>query len=84
MKRIILLILVFALSQCEINVKEAKAYGVSYIRYEEEIVSGMTYRIWYVGRESNSEDIFQVVNLTKDALECEYYRKQLEILNKKK
>jgi len=86
MKRILLVILVFTLSNCEIKVKDVGAQSAytSIYSYKEEIHNNMTYGIWYV-RDNTSQTGYatSVVNLTKDALEVELLKKQIEIINNK-
>ena len=85
MKRILLVILVFTLSNCEIKVKDVGAQSAytSIYSYKEEIHNNMTYGIWYV-RDNTSQTGYatSVVNLTKEALEVELLKKQIEIINK--
>lgn len=84
-----LLILTFCaivLSNCEISPRKANAYyemahfgsttTPHHVYYDYITLSGMKY---VIGSSYNAGTV--VINLTKDELECEYYRKQLS--NKK-
>lgn len=86
MKKFLLLILVIFLSNCELKVRDVGAQSAytDIYSYKEEIHYRMTYGIWYV-RDNSSQTGYatSVVNLTKDALEVELLRKQIEIINKK-
>ncbi len=42
---------------------------------KDEVIGGMTYHVWYAKTAGYS--VFSV-NLTKDSLECEIYRRKLE------
>lgn len=81
MKKLLMLIVVFALSNCEIKVKDAQAqghefYGV-YTR-ERVTIDGMEYMLFYVtDRTSQTGYSIATVNLTKDKLEIELLKKQL-------
>jgi len=80
-KYIIALVIAVIFSNCEISPRKAKADNcelncssysmcwVSSYRYE----SGMKY-LFFVNYNGGSIQ----VNITKDSLECEYYRKQLK------
>lgn len=81
MKKIIALTIAIILSNCEIKVRETTAQSVyathvSY-DYKEVVIKNMTYGIWIANYNSGPESAIFVVNLTKDALEIELLRKQL-------
>jgi hypothetical protein len=89
MKKLILLLTVLLLSQCQIKVEPREA-NASTIQTEQAAyhsmtwtyeTNGMTYRIFSYGSGASSASI-QVVNVTKDKLEVE--KLQLEINNLKK
>lgn len=81
-KYILLLFCAIILSNCEISPKKANAYyemahfnystAPSHVYYNYATFSGMKYIV-----ASTYEAGTVVINLTKDELECEYYRKQL-------
>lgn len=71
------------LSNCEIRVKTAQAQGdeTGIYGYSEEYKDGMKFGVWYVkGHSSQTGYDIEVVNLTKEALEVELLKKQLEKL----
>lgn len=71
MKKIMIcLVAATFLTNSEIGIREAKAETFS--TYREEYRYGMKYGIWYKGGS------LQVVNLTKDELEIEVLKKQLQ------
>lgn len=75
MKYIISLMIVFVLSNCEVKVRESNAY------INEELIrtinlNGMNYSI--IVTSVGTEAGIAVVNLTKDSLEVEYYKKMLK------
>lgn len=86
-KFIVLLLCIVVLSNCEISPRRVEAQdcytsahisdnSCSNISYHE--IDDMKFAIihtYYGGTES--------INLTKDSLECEYYRLQLELLSSK-
>lgn len=78
MKKIIICLLAaITLSNCEVKVKEAKAQStkIAYnLRVTTESIEGMDFLIFYSGYESRAP---YVINLTKEKLEIELLRKQL-------
>ena len=80
MKKLILLLVVFGLSNCELKVKNVNAqtgYTNTY-SYKEERHNGMVYGVWYVmSNSSQTGYAVSVVNLTKDELEVQLLKKQL-------
>lgn len=83
MKKIITLIALVVLSNCEIKPRHADAqnsngnYSQRY-SYHEETHNGMTYGIWSVDDDTSQTGYAtSVVNLTKDALEVEHLRQQI-------
>jgi hypothetical protein len=79
MKYIISLMIVFVLSNCEVKVRESNANRSRYDSYDAYNINvkGMNYLIMSTNRMSPDAGI-TVVNLTKDALEVEYYKKMLK------
>lgn len=80
MKYIISLMIVFVLSNCEVKVRESKAQEKYFniYSYTEEYHNNMKFGIWYVKQNSSQTGYsIIVVNLTKDSLEVEYYKKML-------
>jgi len=78
MKKILLIVLAIMLSNCEISVRKSEAQKVSMgkygydLKYKDVYVSGMKYNIY-----NYDELTIVVVNVTRDSLECEYYKRQL-------
>jgi hypothetical protein len=65
-------------SNCEISPRKVKAEDFPYcqISSKDYFIEGMHYRIHiYTKYDASSHTI---INITKDSLECEYYRKQLK------
>lgn len=80
-KRIILVLIVFIISNCEIKVRESKAQTINFVSvYNKEIiiVNDMEYMLLYV-RDNTSQTGYGVtaVNLTKDKLEVQLLKRQL-------
>lgn len=78
MKRIILLLIAIVLSNCEISPRKVKAESIENgLNYVYHYSGGMKYVIIlskgaaYGGNSYSTS----VINITKDSLECEYYRK---------
>lgn len=81
MKKIIIcFILSLFLVNCDISVKQSNAqtYGYDWINlnYQDYIIDNMKYRAFAAERGSGGTSLF-VINLTKDALEIELLKKQL-------
>lgn len=80
-KFVICLIGAIILSNCNISCSTSSANPEKYYDYyswEDKVINGMTYRIFYSNRNiSYSSAALFVVNLTKDALEVELLKKQL-------
>ena len=84
MKRIIILtILAIVLSNCEIKVKEASAQQMYNLEYLTEFViikdyniDGMKYKL-FISDGSNSRGNVTVINVTKDSLEVELLKNQI-------
>ena len=77
-KYIIALIIAVIFSNCEISPRKVKAeYFDRYVMNSKDyFIEGMHYRIHiYTATYASSHTI---INITKDSLECEYYRKQLK------
>jgi hypothetical protein len=76
MKYIISLMIVFVLSNCEIKVRESNAQKIGRHYYQNDFYqSGMHYRLFsYYDWEGGAA----VINITKDSLEVEYYKKMLK------
>lgn len=80
MKKIFLVIFCIVLSNCEIKPRSATAtlYDYETYRYYEETRQGMLYGVWWTnGDGGNREDALFVINLTKEKLEIELLKKQL-------
>ena len=77
MKYIISLMIVFVLSNCEVKVKESNAYDSGTYDIHHTTIRGMDYVIISSSRVSPDAGV-TVVNLTKDSLEVEYYKKMLK------
>lgn len=80
------MLVVFFLTNCELKFNSANAKYVynSYAcySYREEIKQGMRYGIWYVDDNSSQTGYaVAVVNLTKDALEIELIKKQINAID---
>jgi hypothetical protein len=67
--------IVFVLSNCKVKVRESNAVNFSRTKYMR--LKGMDYYI-FESTGAYSRGIITVVNLTKDSLEVEYYKKMLE------
>lgn len=78
------LLLAVVLSNCEISVKKTNAQSSGFqwtdIGYKDYTIDSMTYRAFLAERSSGGTSLF-VVNLTKDKLEVELLKKQLEKIN---
>lgn len=91
MKKLFLIFAVLFASCFEVQVKprevnaQSFADGSTYYGYKTTIIEGMKYGVWYVGDQSSQTgySVF-VVNHTKDALEVELLKKQLESFKNKK
>jgi hypothetical protein len=89
MKRyIIATLVVFALSNCEIKVRDTKAQSSQYMEVNSlDIIekNGMKYMVLYTRSQSSQTGYgIAVVNLSKDKVEMELMQAQLdEIRNKK-
>ncbi len=84
MKKLLLIFVVLFISCFEVQVKprEVNAQGFAADRvdygYRTEVIQGMQYGMWYVTSGSNQTGYdIEVINLTKDALEVELLKKQL-------
>ena len=85
MKKILLIFAVLFASCFEIQVKprevnsQSFADGSTYYGYKTIIIDGMKYGVWYVGDQSSQTgySVF-VINHTKEALEVELLKKQLQ------
>lgn len=86
MKKLILLIVVVILNNCEIRPRQvcattypsADSYGYGRYQFTTETHEGMEYGIWaLVGGGSQTGYAIHVVNLTKEKLEVELLKKQL-------
>lgn len=84
MKKLVALIAVLIFSNCEVKFKEVNAQASSFSRtYTKDVVviDGMQYLFVYVPQQSSQTGYaISVVNLTKDKLEIELLKKQLEQL----
>jgi len=75
MKKILLIVLAIMLSNCEISVRKSEAQKVSMgkygydLKYKDVYTGGMRYNIY-----SYSYRSLVVVNVTRDSLECLYYK----------
>ncbi len=86
-KILLLTALCFCLLNCEISTQKTKSdypigssTGGNCISYSEKDLSieGMNYHVWYLtGGISEKGYCVFVINTTKDSLECEVFRKQL-------
>lgn len=77
-KYIIALIIAVIFSNCEISSRKVNAEDFPYdqISSKDYFIESMHYRIHiYTKFDAVSHTI---INITKDSLECEYYRKQLK------
>ena len=77
MKYIISLMIIFVLSNCEVKVRESNASSNFPYDSHKMTVKGMEYFIICTAKFSPDAGI-TVVNLTKDSLEVEYYKKMLK------
>ena len=84
MKKFITLVIAIILSNCEIEVKPRQVHaqnvyasGLQYA-YTEKVVEGMKYGIWCADYRNGVAPAVCVVNLTKDKLEVEFLKKQLQ------
>lgn len=84
MKKIILLTFIaIALSNCEIKVKESKANITRDDKYntEDVYIKNMHYKIYTLENEYTSSQtgyFIGIINVTKDSLECEFYKQKLK------
>jgi hypothetical protein len=89
-KFIALTLLFFACQNVEVSTKKAEAqYSRAYTEAQysrehgyymvkDEVISGMTYRIFSIPWESGYTGYFvHTINLTKDSLECKLLRNQI-------
>lgn len=87
MKKILIAFTItFALSNCEIKVKQSNAttsyWSEGYIS-QKETYDNMTYLVFYKTHESSQTGYaIYAINLTKDSVETEYYRQMLNKLKK--
>ena len=78
MKKIIICLLAaIMLMNCEIRVKQTNAQDTKHHQFEIKIANGMQYGIWSSYNSGDGNRSIFVVNLTKDSLEVELLRKQL-------
>lgn len=81
MKKIFLLLMVFTLMNCEIKVRKTNAQTQSKIGSDiycrNYNVDGITYKVFYSNQQISHERKFFVVNHTKELLEVELLKKQL-------
>lgn len=93
-KKMIWLLAVFALTQCEVKVRETNATTTAFSQVytkETQTIGGMEYMVWYVYPNSSQTGYcVYSINITKDKLEVEWLKRQianddsLKIKNKKK
>ena len=78
-KYIIALIIAVIFNNCEISSRKAKAEDFPYyqISSKDYFIEGMHYRI-HIYKPTYDASSQTIINITKDSLECEYYRKQLK------
>ena len=85
MKKIIALFIIVVFSNCEIKVRETNAQTSDFSSiYNKEfiMVEDMQYMLLYkTHRSSQTGYAIEIVNITKDKLEVEYLKKQIEKLN---
>ena len=85
MKKVLLVIVAFSLSNCDISVRKTNAQSeIFYQTYTREIVEfdGMKYLLLYVVNKSSQTGYsITTINLTKDKLEVELLRHQLTVVN---
>lgn len=85
MKKFLLLISAVILSNCNIEPHKVNAeqnhYSMKYATYStrDEYYQGMHYIVWYAttGNPYGGPAVHSI-NLTKDSLECAYYRSKLK------
>lgn len=86
MKKIILVIAIFILSNCEIKVRETNAQSDTFLyTYANEAVykNGMEYSLFYARNQSSQTGYcVAVVNITKDKLETEKLELEIQFLKK--
>lgn len=92
-KTLLLTLFLFGCINSEIKITPRKANAQSIFAasqydfrysYHKKIIKGMDYGIWALegyNTTTSTGYAIAVVNLTKDSLECEYFKKQLKINN---
>lgn len=84
MKKFLLIFAVLFASCFEVQVKprEVNAQSIStdfvFYKYSEHTISGMKYGVWVADGGAIRASAVAVINLTKDQMEVELLRKQLE------
>jgi len=86
MKKTLLIFVVLFASCFEVQVKprevnaQSVTVGFQVYKYSETKIHGMVYGLWVSDGNSSAASAIHVVNLTKDALEVELLKIQLERL----
>jgi len=79
MKKLILIPIIFLFSQCEIKMKPVNAQDIRIYSIEDQWINGMHYKIYSVSSNTSQTGYsIHSINITKDSLECEYYKKILK------
>lgn len=80
----LLTFIVFTLSNCEIKVKQATAQSTE-SSWSDYYFNGMHYKMKYCYMHGNGGNAHEngiasiaVINVTKDSLECEFYKQKLK------
>lgn len=86
MKKLILIIVIFILSNCEIKMRETNAQSNTFLyTYSNEVINknGMDYLLFYAKNQSSQTGYcVALVNLTKDKLEVEKAQLEIQFLKK--